>query len=161
MFNRFLSSVVFLLSIFYTQLSQAQDFRVYETLNADPSTAYVGLRYSAKEYGVGLVDDKAIMKWQVPVPGFVLGLSKLKDDVLVFYTPETARNGISVEIKSVRVARVSPVKKRVLNDVEVYSKDNNLLFIPIVKNDPSGNFCTLIIRSTPAKAGGMFKVTPK
>jgi hypothetical protein len=40
--------------------------------------------------------------------------------------------------------------------VEVYSKDNNLLFIPIVKNDPSGNFCTLIIRSTPAKAGGMF-----
>ncbi|HVY76797.1 MAG TPA: hypothetical protein VG890_18345, partial [Puia sp.] len=158
MINRFLSAALFLFFILFTQLSQAQDFRVIQTLNASSTTAYIGLQYAAKDdgaYGVGLVDDKATLKWQLQIPGLLIGLSKRGDDLLAFYAPNSKTAYIGMEkIENIRVARISPDQKRIIKDVELYVNNDGIFIIPSVKNDPDSNFCALVIQKTPLKESG-------
>jgi hypothetical protein len=46
------------------------------------------VQFDKMEYGLVFIDAKGNTKWQVRTKGFVVGLARLNDDVISFYSPE-------------------------------------------------------------------------
>lgn len=131
--------------------SYSQDYLIVKTLTANDSIAFTTLRYGRKDYGFGVVSSKGVMNWQVRVPGYILGLGKFKNNVVVFYTFEDLKS--LTALKEVHVALIDLKEKKITEDKIVYKNETKYQIDPSILDDPEGNFTYLLIRTTPLKGG--------
>jgi len=102
-----------------------------------------------KDYGFGVLSSKGIMNWQVPVPGYPLGMGKFNDNVVVFYTLQYP--GGFTGLKEVRAALINLHEKKITNDKVVFTKKDKYGIDPFILDDPKGNFTYLLIRTNALK----------
>jgi hypothetical protein len=131
--------------------SYSQGYLITNTLPGNDSIAFTTLRYGRKDYGFGVISSKGIMNWQLPVPGYPLGMGKFKNNVVVFYTFEDLKSLTS--LKNVHAAIIGLHEKKIIDDKIVYTNDSKYQVNPSVLNDPAGNFTYLLIRVTPLRGG--------
>ena len=139
---------VLLLLLFYAD-SYSQNYLITYTLPGNDSIAFTTLRYGRKDYGFGVISSKGIMNWQVPVPGYPLGMGKLKNNVVFFYTTEDPE--ALGPIKEVHAALINLREKKITDDKAVYTKNDKYWFYPFILDDPRGNFTYLLIRTSALK----------
>jgi hypothetical protein len=132
--------------------SYSQDYLITNTLPGNDSIAFTALRYGRKDYGFGVISSKGIMNWQVPVPGYPLGMGKFKNNVVVFYTFEDP-NG-ATDLKEVHAGLINLHKKKIIEDKVVYTSKDKYEKSPFILDDPQGNFAYLLVRSSALK--GLF-----
>jgi len=129
--------------------SYSQDYLITNTLAGNDSIAFTTLRYGRKDYGFGVISSKGIMNWQVPVPGYPLGMGKFKKNVIVFYTLENLEGFTT--LKEVHAALINLQEKKITDDKVVYSRKDKYQVYPFVLDDPQGNFTYLLIRTSALK----------
>ena len=143
---------------FCCSASYSQGYMITNTLPLNDSIAFTCLRYTSNDYGYGVVNSKGVMTWQVPSQGFPLGMSKFHNNVIVFYSLE---NSEIFAIKKVYAAIVDLKKQKITNVKEIYTTENKYKFVPIILNDPEGNFDMLLVRTTSLKRGsGLYTSWP-
>ncbi|MEO6838073.1 MAG: hypothetical protein ABI185_06770 [Ginsengibacter sp.] len=128
----------------------SQDYLITKTLALNDSIAFTSLQYGRKDFGYGVVNSKGVMDWQIPSPGFPLGMGKFHNKVLVFYTLE---NSDLRALKDIHAAIVDLKTKKITADKEIYNTENKYKFVPIIINDPAGNFDMVLVRTTSLKRG--------
>ncbi len=129
--------------------SYSQDYLITNTLPANDSIAFTTLRYGRKDYGFGVISSKGTMNWQVPVPGYPLGMGKFKNNAAVFYTFENPEG--ATDLKEVHAALINLHEKKITNDKVVYTSKDKYEKYPFILNDPHGNFTYLLVRSDALK----------
>jgi hypothetical protein len=129
--------------------SYSQDYLITNTLQGNDSIAFTTLQYGRKDYGFGILSSKGIMNWQIPVPGYPLGMGKFKNNVVVFYTLEN-RAGLTT-LKEVHAALINLHEKKITDDKLVYTKKDKYGIDAFILDDPGGNFTYLLIRTNALK----------
>jgi hypothetical protein len=129
--------------------SYSQDYLIVKTLAGDDSIAFTTLRYGRKDYGFGVVSSKGVMNWQIPVPGFPLGMGKFKNNVVVFYT--FTNPDVAVVIKEIHAALIGINEKKIIEDKVVYENESKYSIDAFVLNDPGDNFTYLLVRTSGLK----------
>ena len=135
---------------FCCSASYSQGYMITNTLPLNDSIAFTSLRYNNNGYGYGIVNSKGVMTWQVPSQGYPLGMGKFRNNVIVFYSLE---NSEIVAIKEVYAAIVDLKNQKITNVKGIYTPENKYKFVPVILNDPEGNFNMLLIRTTSLKRG--------
>src|SRR6185312_12879711 len=139
----------FLIFLFSYEASYSQNYLITNTIRVNDSIAFTTLRYGRKDYGFGVISSKGIMNWQVPVPGYPLGMGKLNNNVVFFYTIEDPE--ALGPIKEVHAALINLREKKITDDKVVYTKEDKYWFYPFILDDPQGNFAYLLIRTSALK----------
>jgi len=150
---RFFCPVIFsLLLIFTFNASYSQEFRIYYTLKGNESFSFASLGYAGNEHGIAAIDAKGTVKWQIPSPGYIMGMAKFNGNLLFFYTPESRGH----DAKEVHAAIVGVKERKILADKVVYNSSSNYEIFPEIMLDPSGNFICLLVRTNAVKTSGVF-----
>ncbi len=126
-------------------------------LQLSDTQALTIIEYASYKNGVFMVNNKGLIEWDILINGCILGISKYKGNILVFYTARGAwdkvDNAITFPISKINIATLDIKSRKIIADKEVYK--GNKYVIPYIQNDVTGNFSQLLIRSTisPKKPG--------
>ncbi len=140
-----------MLLLFYLA-SYSQDYLITNTLPGNDSIAFTTLRYGRKDYGFGVVSLKGTLNWQIPVPGYPLGMGKFKNNVVVFYSFQS-RAALG-DLEEVHAALINLHEKKITDDKVIYSNKDKYEKYPFILDDPQGNFTYLLVRTDALK--GLF-----
>ncbi|HZK62488.1 MAG TPA: hypothetical protein VFC34_00005 [Puia sp.] len=143
--------------ILFSVSAVGQDFRVVRMLQGNDSISFAAVRYNRTDYGIAVVDANARVKWQLPVPGYILGMGRQKDELFVFYTEMITMHNFSRK-KTIHVITVSLKRRSQVSDNIAFTNPGNHTVVPEVLNDPDGNFNFLLVRTTGNKGSGMVQV---
>lgn len=128
----------------------AQEYRITKTLSLNGAAAFASLQYGRKDYGYGLITSQGTMAWQLPAPGYPLGMGKLHDNVIVFYISNDPALHF---INDIHAAIIDVKAHKIIADKLVYGDKSRYVTDPVICNDPAGNFDFILIRNTNQKRG--------
>ncbi len=112
------------------------------------SESYVVLRNGRRDFGVGLIDSKSNLKWQLPIPGEPLGMGSSGDNAIIIYAEES---GNFSPIKVIHAMLIETDKKKVAKDVVIYTNPGQFIVYVKVLQSTSGNFSSVLVRETKSK----------
>lgn len=135
--------------LLFCTVSYSQDYLITNTLAGNDSIAFATLQYGRKDYGFGVMSSKGIMSWQLPVPGYPLGMGKFKNNVVAFYTLENTE-GLTA-LKQIHAALINLHEKKITADKVVYTRTDKYGIEPFILDDPQGNFRYLLVRTNALK----------
>jgi hypothetical protein len=104
-----------------------------------PTEAIVPVRYKKWTYGLMKINNEGNVLWEIRIPNNIIGLGKLKENLVVFYTPET------YPIRVIHAAVINPADGKKLKENTVYENEKAGNSVKVV-NKPSGQFSHLSIR---------------
>ncbi len=127
------------------------DYMIVKTLPLNDSITFTSLRYGRRDYGYGIVNSKGVMMWQIPSPGFPVGMGKFNKNAVVFYSQDNTEGARSV--KEIHAAVVDVSTRKITTDKVVYTNETNYQVDQLVLDDPSGGFFCILLRTSPLKKG--------
>lgn len=142
----------------------SQDFLNDLKLEGRPES-YVTLRNGRKDFGIGLIDSKSNLKWQLPVPGVPLDMGRSGDNAILIYAEEF---GNYSPIKVLHAMLIETAKKKVGKDVVIYTNPGQFIVQVKILKSPGEEFSSVLVRETKSKnstlgfgigSGGSFKET--
>jgi hypothetical protein len=125
------------------------DLDVKQVLPLNDSLVLVSLEKAHDEQGVAFVNKKAqvVKELLLPEDNKVIGISKWKEDVIVFYISDCKRKYLEM-FKQIHAQVISVSEKKVLSDQVIYDNPNQDYFDVIMQNDPTDRFAGILIRET-------------
>lgn len=122
------------------------------TLYLSDSTGAGLYNQEDKKYGIAFLDESGLVAKEVLLPGYALGMGKLNDKIIAFYTLENILD--YKNIKSIHGVLLDTRSMTILQDRVVYEYPGENKIINDVQNDTLGNFQHLLVRETAIKGSG-------
>lgn len=121
-----------------------QPWILYNRLYLSDTTGAAIFDNSYKKFGLVFLNEAGNVVKEVPITGRVLGMGKLNDNIIAFYTLETGPD----VIKTIHAILVDPRTKVILLDKPVYENTSDKQIVLYVPKDAGENFKYLLIRET-------------
>jgi hypothetical protein len=112
----------------------------------DNHSAIMPVQFNKHTFGIVRVGANGNEEWQLPLKGYVVGLSKLDKLIVVFYTDEWNEDSFSSIIKLINAALVDPSTGKIVSEKTVFENKKHCFIDPKVNSDPDGQFANVLIR---------------
>ena len=116
------------------------------------SESYVTLRNGRNDYGIGLIDSKSNLKWQLPVPGEPLDMGRSGDNAILIYTEKM---GIYSPLKVLHAMLVETHKKKVAKDVVIYKNPGQFIVEVEVLTNTKDELLSALVRESKSKISAL------
>lgn len=124
-------------------LADGQNYKVLSQLPVDDNFSVSTLRYKRDEFGVGLLDNKAVMAKEQRLKSIPTGLGIAGDNVLLICSD--SKNYKTTGYSAVLLNKKSLL---VLREQSLFTKKNSNQISARLLNDPYNNFCFVLFRET-------------